>query len=78
MVPCQTLQGTFQCLFGKVEYQRFLCQNGMVRKSIGPIGEGLCLLVDRRATRLLVEMPLRTARDILDGFDGVSPGGSCR
>ena len=73
-------RGTLTCLFGRVEYQRSVYRNSTVRNSICPTDEGLGLLAGRMtvpagriATRLLAEMPVRTARDVFDGFVGESP-----
>ena len=76
-------RGTLTCLFGKVEYPRSVYRNSTVRNSICPTDEGLGLLagrmtipVGRMTIRLLAEMPVRTAKDIFDGFVGESPAAS--
>ena len=73
-------RGSFHCLFGRVEYDRSRYRNGTVGKSFCPADESLGLLAGRMtvpagrmATRLLAEMPIRTAKDIFDGFVGASP-----
>ena len=74
------LRGILYCFFGKVEYWRSLYRNSTSGNSICPTDASLALLAGRMtcpagkmATRLVGEMPIRTAKDVFDGFGGESP-----